>query len=68
LAEENIEARPIWKPMHLQPLWRHAERMGGEVAADLFARGICLPSSSSLTAEQQHRVVDVVRRQHQKAF
>jgi pyridoxal phosphate-dependent aminotransferase EpsN len=66
LAEENIEARPIWKPMHLQPLWRHAERIGGAVAEDLFARGICLPSSSSLTPGQHHRVVQVVRAQHRQ--
>ena len=61
LQKENIEARPVWKPMHLQPLFADAPRYGGEVAEDLFARGICLPSSSSLSAEEQRRVVGVVR-------
>ncbi len=56
-----IESRPVWKPMHLQPLYRHAEHFGGEIAEDLFNRGICLPSSSSLTAEDQLRVIDAVR-------
>jgi len=55
------EARPLWKPMHLQPLYSGAERFGGEVAEDLFARGLCLPSSSSLPAEDQARVVRIVR-------
>ena len=61
LDRANIEARPVWKPMHLQPLYRGAERFGGAVAEDLFARGICLPSSSSLTAADQERVVTAVR-------
>ncbi len=62
LAAEEIEARPIWKPMHLQVLYRDAERVGGAVAEDLFARGICLPSSSNLAPAQQARVIDCVRR------
>jgi len=61
LARAEIESRPVWKPMHLQPLYRGAECFGGEVAEDLFRRGICLPSSSSLTPEQQSRVVAIVR-------
>jgi pyridoxal phosphate-dependent aminotransferase EpsN len=61
LDRANVESRPVWKPMHLQPLYRSAERFGGAVAEDLFARGICLPSSSSLTAGDQDRVVSAVR-------
>ena len=61
LAQADIEARPVWKPMHLQPLFRSAKCFGGGVAEDLFRRGICLPSSSSLTVEEQERVVAVVR-------
>jgi pyridoxal phosphate-dependent aminotransferase EpsN len=61
LARANIEARPLWKPMHLQPLYASAERFGGGVAEDLFARGICLPSSSSLTSADQDRVIAGVR-------
>ena len=61
LNEAGIESRPVWKPMHLQPLYRHAENIGGEIAEDLFGRGICLPSSSSLTPEDQLRVITAVR-------
>ncbi|HEX8907768.1 MAG TPA: aminotransferase class I/II-fold pyridoxal phosphate-dependent enzyme [Anaeromyxobacteraceae bacterium] len=68
LAAEDIEARPLWKPMHLQPLHAACPRYGGEVAAGLFERGLCLPSSSSLTLAEQHRVVEVVRRAARRAF
>jgi pyridoxal phosphate-dependent aminotransferase EpsN len=61
LDSAGIESRPVWKPMHLQPLYAGCARYGGEVATDLFARGICLPSSSSLTPEEQLRVIDCVR-------
>jgi len=62
LDEANIESRPVWKPMHLQPLYEGCERYGGEVAENLFRRGICLPSSSSLSLEEQRYVIDAVRR------
>lgn len=62
LDEASVESRPVWKPMHLQPLYAGCERYGGYVAEDLFRRGICLPSSSSLTFEDQLRVVNAVRR------
>ncbi|HEY8360651.1 MAG TPA: DegT/DnrJ/EryC1/StrS family aminotransferase, partial [Ramlibacter sp.] len=66
LERHSIEARPVWKPMHLQPLYRdapyfaHAE--GTDVAAQLFAAGICLPSGSNLEEEQLARVIDYLRR------
>jgi pyridoxal phosphate-dependent aminotransferase EpsN len=62
LARADVEARPVWKPMHLQPLHASCEVVGGAVGADLHARGLCLPSSSSLSREDQDRVVDVIRR------
>jgi pyridoxal phosphate-dependent aminotransferase EpsN len=62
LAALDIEARPLWKPMHLQPLYAACEAFGGEVAEDLYDRGICLPSSSSLAPEVQDRVIGAVRR------
>jgi pyridoxal phosphate-dependent aminotransferase EpsN len=62
LEAENIEARPVWKPMHLQPLYADAECVGGDVAAALFERGLCLPSGSNLSARDLDRVVEVVRR------
>lgn len=61
LADADVEARPLWKPMHLQPLYADCDRYGGEVAARLFARGLCLPSSSSLGESDQARVIEVVR-------
>ena len=61
LEDANIESRPVWKPMHLQPLYSECERFGGSVAEELHARGICLPSSSSLAEEDQLRVVNVIR-------
>jgi dTDP-4-amino-4,6-dideoxygalactose transaminase len=67
LEAANVEARPVWKPMHLQPLYRGCEQVGGDVAEDLNRRGICLPSSSSLTAEEQGFVIDRVRAAHQRA-
>jgi dTDP-4-amino-4,6-dideoxygalactose transaminase len=62
LEAENIEARPVWKPMHLQPVFAGCDRFGGEVAEDLFNRGLCLPSGSNLTEADLARVVEVVRR------
>ncbi|WP_374712954.1 DegT/DnrJ/EryC1/StrS family aminotransferase [Symbiobacterium terraclitae] len=62
LQAENIESRPVWKPMHLQPVFRDYPCVGGQVAEDLFRRGLCLPSGSSLTEADLDRVVDVVRR------
>jgi pyridoxal phosphate-dependent aminotransferase EpsN len=62
LDSAGIESRPVWKPMHTQPLYAGAERYGGLVAEDLFRRGICLPSSSSLGPEEQLRVINQVRR------
>jgi pyridoxal phosphate-dependent aminotransferase EpsN len=61
LDQAGVESRPVWKPMHLQPLFAGALCYGGEVAEDLFRRGICLPSSSSLTAAEQLRVITAVR-------
>ncbi|HWC76263.1 MAG TPA: aminotransferase class I/II-fold pyridoxal phosphate-dependent enzyme [Blastocatellia bacterium] len=60
LDQAGIEARPVWKPMHLQALYRDAERYGGAVAEELFRSGICLPSSSNLTFEDQSRVIDCI--------
>lgn len=58
LEASNIEARPVWKPMHLQPAFRDCRVVGGRVAEDLFQRGLCLPSGSSLAEADQRRVID----------
>jgi pyridoxal phosphate-dependent aminotransferase EpsN len=61
LERENIDARPLWKPMHLQPVFSGYECIGGAVAKDLFNRGLCLPSGSNLTEVDLARVVAAVR-------
>jgi pyridoxal phosphate-dependent aminotransferase EpsN len=57
LEAENIEARPVWKPMHMQPIFARYPAIGGDVAAELFEFGLCLPSGSDLTPAQRERVV-----------
>lgn len=61
LEAENIEARPVWKPMHRQPIFSGYECVGGAVAASLFRDGLCLPSGSNLSFVDLERVVTVVR-------
>lgn len=64
LAAHNAEGRPIWKPMHMQPIYKdNAFVSAGEqdVGADIFARGLCLPSDNKMTPEQQNIIVDIVR-------
>jgi len=61
LEAENIEARPVWKPMHLQPVFEAYPTLGGAVSEDLFARGLCLPSGSNLVTADLERVATVVR-------
>jgi dTDP-4-amino-4,6-dideoxygalactose transaminase len=56
LANRNIEARPVWKPLHLQPVFAHCRVRGGAVAETAFARGLCLPSGSNLTDADFGRV------------
>lgn len=74
----NAEGRPIWKPMHMQPMYRMHEAIGREgtlrcrtnayiaggvedVGADIFRRGVCLPSDNKMTAEEQDRIIEVIR-------
>lgn len=78
LAKYNAEGRPIWKPMHMQPIYRmnpfitaegngrsrtnaYIEGKGVDVGADIFARGLCLPSDNKMTAEQQDKIIEIVR-------
>ena len=60
LEHINVEARPIWKPLHLQPLYKGARVIGGSVAEDLFAEGLCLPSGSRLQPTDQDRIIEMV--------
>ncbi len=57
---EKIESRPLWKPMHLQPVFENSIYYGNSVAEDLFNKGLCLPSGSNLTEEQKNRIKEVV--------
>ena len=61
LDAADIEARPAWKPMHQQPVFRGNRVFGGDVADDAFARGVCLPSGSSMTAPELDRVIAAAR-------
>lgn len=60
MEKENIETRPLWKPMHLQPVFEGYPYYGGRVAQELFERGLCLPSGSNLTDEDRERIREVV--------
>jgi len=61
LEAENIESRPVWKPMHLQPVFSHCQVVGGAVAADIFDKDLCLPSGTAMTESDLERIVSVVR-------
>jgi dTDP-4-amino-4,6-dideoxygalactose transaminase len=62
LEKENIESRPLWKPMHLQPIFQSCRVRGGAVTENLFADGLCLPSGSGMTTSDLQRVTDIVKR------
>jgi len=64
LEEENIEARPVWYPMHLQNVFADCEVVGGQVAEKIHAQGVCLPSGTSMSDEDVQRICRVIRRLH----
>ena len=66
LESENIESRPLWKPMHMQPVYRNmnAPMYGGHICEALFALGLCLPSGVEMTVADIDRVCDVITRLH----
>ena len=65
LAKYNAEGRPIWKPMHVQPIYRGsafvAAEEGADVGADIFRRGLCLPSDNKMTAREQEMIIEIVK-------
>ena len=64
LASYNVEGRPIWKPMHMQPIYKDnsfVSASGTDVGADIFNRGLCLPSDIKMTDEEQDTVIEIVR-------
>ncbi len=60
LEKHNIESRPTWKPMHMQPLYKGCDVVGGSVAEYLFKSGLCLPSGTGMTEEDQARIISVI--------
>lgn len=67
LAAKQIETRPVWKPLHVQPIFADCEYIGGQVAESLFQRGLCLPSGSNLEATDLARVVNEIIKIHLQA-
>ena len=62
LEKENIESRPLWKPMHLQPIFAKFPYYGNKVSETLFKNGLCLPSGSNMTDEERERIRKVVEK------
>ena len=65
LEKENIESRPVWKPMHMQPVFKDYDFIkveGDAVSTELFERGICLPSDTNMTKEDQNRVINIIKK------
>ena len=61
LEKENIEARPLWKPMHKQPVFEQYDYIGEDVAENLFETGLCLPSDTKMTEEELERTVTIIK-------
>lgn len=61
LEKENIESRPVWKPMHLQPFFEEYDFIGGDVSEKLFENGVCLPSDTKMTDEDLERICGVIK-------
>jgi dTDP-4-amino-4,6-dideoxygalactose transaminase len=61
LAARNIESRPLWKPMHMQPFFSEYDYIGGDVSEKLFENGVCLPSDTKMTDEDLERIVGIIK-------
>ena len=61
LEKENIESRPVWKPMHMQPFFSEYDYVGGDVSEKLFENGVCLPSDTKMTDEDLERIVSIIK-------
>jgi pyridoxal phosphate-dependent aminotransferase EpsN len=60
LEEADIQSRPTWKPLHLQPVFEGVTTLGGPVCAGVFDRGLCLPTGSALSEADQSRIIDII--------
>jgi len=65
LEMKGIESRPVWKPMHLQPLYKDSPYYGSEVGENLFKKGLCLPSSSILTNDDVAYIGEIIRNNYE---
>ena len=61
LEKENIESRPVWKPMHMQPFFAEYDYVGGDVSEKLFENGVCLPSDTKMTDEDLERICEIIK-------
>ncbi len=64
LEKENIESRPVWKPMHLQPVFMQYDFIklqDKSVSEDIFQRGVCLPSDTKMTKDQQDKIINIIK-------
>ncbi|AFZ37652.1 DegT/DnrJ/EryC1/StrS aminotransferase [Stanieria cyanosphaera PCC 7437] len=61
LQQQQIETRPVWKPLHLQPVFKDCECINGAIAQELFETGLCLPSGSNLTETDIYQVIDAIK-------
>ena len=61
LEENNIESRPIWKPMHMQPFFSEYDYIGGDVSQRLFENGVCLPSDTKMTDEDIEKICKIIK-------
>jgi len=61
LEKENIESRPVWKPMHMQPFFAEYDYVGGDVSEKLFENGVCLPSDTKMTDEDLERICSIIK-------
>jgi dTDP-4-amino-4,6-dideoxygalactose transaminase len=62
LESENIESRPIWKPMHMQPYYKNYDFIGKGVSEQIFENGVCLPSDTKMTDEDMDRIVNTIKK------
>ena len=60
LKKDGIESRPLWKPMHLQPIFKHCKYFGDQISENIFNKGLCLPSGSNLTEMDRKKIANSI--------
>lgn len=64
LEEHNIECRPVWKPMHIQPFYKDCDFIGQNISDEIFETGVCLPSDTKMTMQEQLKVIEIIKQLH----